>query len=193
LNYLAHLALSPDDPAIMTGNFIADDIPFKEISLLPEEIKAGIELHRKIDTYTDRHPAFRRGVAHLRGHHRKYAPVVLDILNDHLLSRCWSQWYDQAEQDFHQHVYTLLSTQLSRLPPKISIHVSTLLEYQYLKAYGSKDGLRGIMKRIDKKTKFASDFVSSIDHLYEDYDFFEEVFKDLYQDVKGMVDDFYIN
>ena len=186
MNYLAHLALSPDDAAIMTGNFIADDIPFKELADLPEEIKSGINLHRVIDKTTDAHPSFKKAVEALRPHHRKYAPVVLDILHDHLLSIHWSVFYDIAEETFHDKAYEYLESQVDRLPPRAGLHVKTLLEYRYLRAYGSRAGLKNVLVRIDKRTRFQSDFASSEKHLYDQIDFFTSCFLDLYKDVKEM-------
>jgi len=190
VNYLAHLSLSQMDPGLMTGNFIADDIPRKEEPLLPEDIAKGIVLHRQIDDYTDGHPAFKKTVQRLRPHHRKYAPVVVDILNDHLLSRHWGQFHSVSESDFQSSVYDVLTDQVVRLPPKVSLHVQTLLEYQYLKAYGTRDGMRNVLSRMDKRTRFPSDFASAVDHLYEDLDFYSEQFILLYSDLVSLVDCF---
>jgi len=187
VNYLAHLALSPDDPAIMTGNFIADDIPFKEIADLPADIKLGIDLHRRIDKTTDAHPSFKRAVEALRPYHRKYAPVVLDILNDHLLSIHWSNFYVTAEEKFHDKAYSYLDSQYHRLTPKAGLHVQTLLEYRYLRAYGSREGLNNVLVRIDKRTKFPSNFASAEEHLYDDLEFYSSCFVELYSHLKQSV------
>ena len=172
----------------MIGNFIADDIPLKEEPLVPEDIKAGILLHRKIDDFTDGHRAFQEAVVKLRPHHRKYAPVVLDILNDHLLSRTWASFHDEAEEDFHQYAYEVLGQQVHRLPAKASLHVHTLLEYEYLKAYGLKSGLKNVLERMDRRTRFPSIFSEAVKHLYDDYFFFEERFVQLYSDLLKMVE-----
>lgn len=167
----------------MTGNFIADDIPFKEIADLPSDIWSGIQLHRVIDKRTDAHLAFKKAVEALRPYHRKYAPVVLDILNDHLLSVHWSEFYDFSEASFHDLAYDHLSQQSHRLPPKARLHVEALLEYRYLRAYGSREGLRDVLARIDKRTKFDSNFELGEGHLYDQIDFFSSCFIQLYKDV----------
>jgi len=164
----------------MTGNFIADDIPFKEIKELPEDIAQGLELHRLIDKSTDAHPAFKAARDRLRAYHKKYAPVVLDILNDHLLSLHWDEFFDVPETPFHEYAYTSLQRQVDRLPPKASLHVQTLLEHKYLHAYGSRIGLKNVLARIDKRTRFESDFASAEQQLYDDLDFFSLRFKVLF-------------
>ena len=183
MNYLAHLALSHRDPSLMVGNFIADDIPRKEEPLLPKDIQKGILLHRRIDTYTDKHIAFTSAVKKLRSRHRKYAPVVLDILNDHLLSRNWKRFHNESETTFHHYVYSCFEEQNLRLPPIASLHVQARLRYEYLSAYGNKKGIEDVLARMDKKTRFPSDFRSAVLHLYEDIDFFERHFIALYNDL----------
>ncbi len=188
MNYLAHLSLSYGDSAIMTGNFIADDIPRKEEVLVPEDIRKGIVLHRKIDEFTDSHDSFKLAVERLRPHHRKYAPVVIDILNDHVLSKTWDKYHDQNEVDFHEVAYAALEQEVERLPPKASLHVLTLLEHRYLRAYSSKEGLENILVRMDRRARFSSDFKSAADHLYEDYSFYEGLFVKLYEDLITMIE-----
>ena len=118
---------------------------------------------------------------------RKYAPVVIDILNDHLLSHNWSTFFDEPEPVFHNFAYDQLARQLERLPPKASRHVQALLDYRYLRAYNTKEGLEDILKRMDKRTRFPSDFASAADHLFADFDFYNELFIKLYRDLLILV------
>ena len=61
MNFLAHIYLSNDHPKIMVGNFIGDFVKGKHFSdLFEPEIVRGIELHRVIDEYTDRHEIVRQ-------------------------------------------------------------------------------------------------------------------------------------
>ena len=183
MNYLAHLTLSFRDPEIMVGNFIADDIPRREEKSLPKKVLEGVQLHRKIDNITDNHPSFKRAVRRLRPFHRKYAPVVLDIINDHLLSNLWTMFYDEPEQDFHRYVYQVFEEQVEELPPRASLHVQTLLKYEYLNAYGNKKGLEGVLIRMDRRTRFPSNFNLGVQHLYDDLHYFQECFIELYSSI----------
>ena len=173
MNYLAHLSLSKGKGNLMTGNFIADNIPRKEERQLSEAIIEGIQLHRHIDNFTDQHAGFKRAVEQLRPLHGKYATVVVDILNDHLLSKNWDHYFAEPEHSFHEKVYKELEVHVESLPPHASLHVNALLEYRYLKAYGSKSGMKNVLSRMDRRTKFPSNFSASIDHLYDDFDFFK--------------------
>ncbi len=48
MNYLAHLYLSGENPEIRFGNFIGDAIKRNQFLQLPENISAGVLLHRKM-------------------------------------------------------------------------------------------------------------------------------------------------
>ncbi len=174
----------------MLGNFIADDISRKEEALLSPDILQGVVLHRQIDEFTDGHHSFISSTERLRPDHRKYAPVVLDILNDHLLSRTWAEFHNEEEESFHAYVYKSFADQVNDLPPKSSLHVHVLLQYRYLSAYGTKKGLQDVLARMDRRTKFPSDFESGVNHLYDDLDFYLENFKSLYTDLIDFVSEF---
>ena len=187
MNYLAHLTLSRNERALMIGNFIADNIPRKEEEVLPADILEGIQLHRRIDEFTDNHEAFKEGVLRLRPVHRKYAPVVLDILNDHLLALNWYHFHDLSIADFSKQVYSFFKSDVERLPPRASLHVYTLLEYRYLEAYESRVGIEGVLKRMDRRTRFPSNFQVAVDQLYSELDFFNDQFIKLYKDLYDFV------
>jgi len=53
MNFLAHLYLSGDNKEVRLGNFIGDAVKGNSLDRFPEMIRAGIWLHREIDSYTD--------------------------------------------------------------------------------------------------------------------------------------------
>lgn len=85
MNYLAHAFLSGSNRDIMLGNFIADSLTKSEDSNYQDDVLKGIKLHRAIDSLTDKHTSVRNAVELLRSNHGKYAPVVTDLLWDHIL------------------------------------------------------------------------------------------------------------
>jgi acyl carrier protein phosphodiesterase len=87
MNYLAHAFLSFGDPDILTGNMIADHVKGRlALEGFPPGIKKGIELHRKIDSQTDAHPATRRAKLLFRELYGLYSGPITDILYDHFLA-----------------------------------------------------------------------------------------------------------
>ena len=80
MNFLAHAFLSGDDEEILIGNFVADAIKGKSVKTYSEGIQKGIELHRSIDTFTDKHPVFQRSRDRILEKHGKFSGVIIMII-----------------------------------------------------------------------------------------------------------------
>ncbi|PHM69605.1 ACP phosphodiesterase [Xenorhabdus kozodoii] len=56
------------------------------------DIVAGIRMHRRVDSLTDKHPVVVEARKLFRAEYRRVAPITLDIIWDHFLSRHWDQF-----------------------------------------------------------------------------------------------------
>ena len=101
MNYLAHAYLSFGDPDILAGNMISDFVKGKKKFDYPERIQMGITLHRKIDEYTDTHPATRQAKQFLKTSAGLYAGSFVDIIYDHFLANDSYEFEEGALADFH--------------------------------------------------------------------------------------------
>ncbi len=121
MNFLAHTALSGKDyNGILVGNFMADSIRgklYREICFQPEIIK-GIQLHRKIDQFTDQHVMVKKSIKRLRHNYGRYASVIVDIFYDHLLAKNWKTYHDISLEDHSQKVYQTLTHYKNKLARK---------------------------------------------------------------------------
>lgn len=162
MNYLAHLYFTDGDPAMMIGNFVADMIKNKEYHQMDNAIKRGVELHRRIDSYTDQHPATRRVTAVLRPRHGKYAPVVSDVLFDYILAKHWSTYSDVPLEVFIRKMYRVISSNMDLIPDRIKERVETMISGRFLHKSVSTEGLIYTFDKLDRRTKFRSDFSSAI-------------------------------
>lgn len=183
MNFLAHILLSCDNEDLLLGNFMADFIKNSEVKNYSPEIQRGIELHRKIDHFTDTHKEVRKGSARLRPIHRKYAPVVIDILYDNVLAKNWSRYHGDSLTDFTQDVYAIFSRRISEFPPKLQRRVPLMIEDNFLMKYGLDDGLRFALTMMDRRTKFPSNFVVAADQLEDEWDLFNEEFNNFFPEV----------
>ena len=86
MNYLAHAYLSYGDPGLLLGNMISDFLKGRRRYDFPPEIQAGIELHRRIDDFTDTHPATHAAKEFFRPHYRLYSGPIVDVIYDHFLA-----------------------------------------------------------------------------------------------------------
>ena len=151
MNYLAHLYLSCENEEWLVGNFLADFLKNKEIEGLPLGIQQGIQLHRKIDSYTDSHEIVKQGTALLHPYHHKYAPVVLDIFYDFLLIKNWDTFHESEVQTFANQVYEILLRHLEAMPERLHRRVLSMVSHNWLPSYGTEAGLAYTFKRVAER------------------------------------------
>src|SRR6266852_3492368 len=116
MNYLAHLFLAGDSPESLIGNLAGDFVKGPIRDQFTPGIREGIMQHRRIDSFTDRHPevaAFRRVLIPDHGH---YSRVISDVFFDHFLATSWSRYAVESLDDFLEHVYAAIDPYESELP-----------------------------------------------------------------------------
>lgn len=141
MNHLGHLFLSSDDPLVITGNFMGDEVKGRDLSRFGPELQRGIRLHRAIDSFTDAHPSLRAGRERVRAHAGRYAGVVMDIFCDHLLASQWSRWHPEPLPDFAQRMYALLNTHQALMPEATRYMLSFMVGRDWLTNYASIEGI----------------------------------------------------
>ena len=156
MNYLAHawLARHSDDAILgaLLGDFVFGQSNLPE---WPPAIRAEIVRHRRIDQYTDAHPAVAaaRGLFDNAGL-RRYAGIVLDVYFDHCLARGWARWNDGPLQDFTARVYRVLEDHRDELPPRLQAIAPRMAAHDWLGSYrerGNVDlAVRGIATRLSR-------------------------------------------
>jgi acyl carrier protein phosphodiesterase len=188
MNFLAHTFLSCDNEELLIGNFIADFISNKKLAELPHEIRKGVELHRKIDTFTDRHPLVRKGTRRLRKKHHKYAPVLIDIFYDYILANNWSKYSDESLEAFTLRVYGILDKWMGIMPENLRKRLPGMIAGNWLSQYGKLEGLDFVLEKMDKRTSFPSNFTGASADLLADYALYEAEFNQFFPELMAYVD-----
>jgi acyl carrier protein phosphodiesterase len=153
MNYLGHAFLSFGDEAILTGNLIGDNVKgMLALEKYPAKIKSGILLHRKIDGFTDVHPATQRAKLMFRATYGLYSGAIMDTLYDHFLANDPKLFPSEtALLRFTQQVYTDLDKQAEWFPPKFASYFPYMKEQNWLYNYrtfpGIEQSLRGLARR----------------------------------------------
>ena len=149
---------------MLFGKYIADCIRPKQQVNWSEDMRQGYALHIDIDQFTDRNAGFKKAKELLVPSHKKYAPVVLDILNDHLLAANWSKFFDEDFTAWQNSIYTRLSPfQQLELPTKARKLIDGLMKHKYLHVYASQEGTLDVLSRMDQRTSFDSNFYSGVE------------------------------
>ncbi|MCB0638455.1 MAG: DUF479 domain-containing protein [Lewinella sp.] len=152
MNFLAHLLLSCGDEELLVGNFLGDFTSNREMDRYPEGIQRGIRLHRSIDVYTDNHPDVRTGVARLRVQHGKYAPVLIDVFYDYILSKTWEHFGPAPLPVFAEETYESLLKYQAYMPATLADRLQRMVAGNWLLQYRTLDGIDFTVQRLQRRT-----------------------------------------
>ena len=179
MNYLAHAYLSFGDPDILAGNMISDFVKGKKKFDYPDRIQMGITLHRKIDEYTDAHPATHQAIKFLRETAGPYAGAFVDIVYDHFLANDLYEFEEGALAIFARRTYNQLEAYEKWLPEKFRQFFFYMRTQDWLYHYKSTDGIKRSFQGLCRRAKYIDDpspvfdaFITHYESLKMAYDFF---------------------
>jgi len=153
MNYLAHAYLSFGNGDILTGNMIGDHVKGRlALDQFPPDIRKGVELHRKIDDFTDHHPAVSRAKLLFREDYGLYSGAITDAVFDHFLASD-PKYFASADalMSFTQDTYRLLDERSEHFPSAFAAYFPHMQEHNWLYGYRSMKGversLGGLQRR----------------------------------------------
>lgn len=173
MNYLAHLFLSGPDEQTMVGNFIGDYVKGNTWNKFPENIKKGILMHRRIDSFTDAHPKFREAKALFRSEFGLYSGIVVDLLYDHYLAKNWNEYSDLTLRTFAKRSHAVLLQNFRHLPLRVQSFLPFLIQHRRLESYASVNGIVQTLKimsnysSLPAKSDFVMQTVQSSNNFFE--------------------------
>ncbi len=189
MNYLAHSFLSFNNEPLTVGNFIADHIKLAAAEHLPEDIRQGILLHRRIDYFTDTHPLFIKSKRNFYGGFERYSGVLTDIYYDHILAKNFSKYSVIGLQQFTENIYALLHRNKQHLPESSIGFLKYAQKNNTFFEYSKIGGIELVLKHLSYRINhgiFLNEslplFVANEKKIEED---FLEFFEDLIKEVKA--------
>lgn len=183
MNFLAHLYLSGRNEDITIGNFIADHVKGEGILKFTPAIQKGIRLHRAIDTFTDSHPIYLKSKSRLSVNYKKYAGVVADMFYDHFLSSDWSTYSEESMDLFIERIQKILFKNYPILPDKSQRFIAYMNKFNWLKGYGTFEGLGKALTGMALRTPFNSGMENAVIDLKKDYDLYKSEFSGFFPEI----------
>jgi len=190
MNFLAHFHLSGDDEEIAIGNFIGDFVRGSNLDELPQNVLNGIQLHRFIDEFTDKHPVVKSVNEMLQPYFSKYAPVVSDIYFDYFLASNFNDYSVVSLRDYTHGVYDLLERQKHILPDRARNFYHFLLERDIFFEYGNKGGMRHVFNGISSRARFKSNMEEGVPVLIKHEAELLPLFQEFYPSLQKASQDF---
>ena len=184
MNFLAHSYLSKNDDESVIGNMIADFVKGRLKQQYSPGILAGIEFHRKIDSFTDSHPIVIDCKKYIQERNRRFSGIILDMFFDHFLAINWQKYSPIPLEQHTQTVYDILEKNRHDLPKPFQFVLSMMIErnwfvsYKKIKVIGY--ALDNISSRISKENYISE----SILDLQDNYDELEERFFEFFGELE---------
>lgn len=157
MNFLAHClipdrAVTQPHPDLIAGGFLGDFLKGPVPEALPEELAAGVRLHRRIDAYSNRHPLIRRSCDRFPPELRRLAPIFVDVAADHLLARHWQRFHPAPLVEFTAEAYAAIEPHVARLPEHGRRFFVYMRDQDLMAAYrgtaAMEQGLRSVTRRL---------------------------------------------
>lgn len=146
MNFLAHLHLAHLADSSLSGNLLADFVRGNPDCLYPDEVVAGIHMHRRIDVLTDNLPEVKEARQWFRPETRRVAPITLDVMWDHFLSRHWAEISPHTPlNEFVQYAHVQVSAILPDAPPRFVDLNNYLWSERWLERYREMDFIQRVL------------------------------------------------
>lgn len=156
MNFLAHSLFANHDQELIVGQFCGDFIRGEKLENFPPVVRRGIELHRKIDLYTDAHPINKKARQLFKPPNRRFAGILTDVVYDHYLARTWSRYSTFTLQEHVARIHLALETHFELLPLRLQRFARLLIDQQVLLAYQEFDAVDEALERISwRSSRFA--------------------------------------
>ena len=134
MNFLAHAHLADVTGSSIVGNLLGDFTKGYAIATFNCQWQLGIKLHRKIDVFTDTHPAIKNCRIEL-GALRRYGGIIVDILADHVIAKHFHRLSEESLSSFSERVYQELAQHYDDLPERFQMVSCRMIEGDWLGSY----------------------------------------------------------
>ena len=176
MNFLAHLLLSGNQPDWVVGGFLGDFVKGPLKGECPIGIESGIQLHRKIDRFTDQHSCIKQCRQFFSPDMRRYAGIITDISFDHFLAKHWHLYDDRELADFNMQALGILNTCPTPLPTNAQAFIERMTSHNILMRYSNADAIPPILKRTAQRLSRPTPLLNSGAQFFQHYEALEDQF-----------------
>ncbi|WP_398305998.1 ACP phosphodiesterase [Zoogloea sp.] len=193
MNYLAHALLAgplaTDRVGGVAGDFVKGLLQPCPAWLDPA-LAEGVRLHRRIDSFADTHPAFRRSRARVSDTRKRFGGVLVDMFYDHFLAVHWHHYSPDPLTDFTAETYRLLATRLDALPAPFAPVFARMAAHDWLGSYRDTANVALALDRMaHHRARQPNPLAGAGEELLAAYPGFEADFLDFFPDALVFADE----
>jgi acyl carrier protein phosphodiesterase len=183
MNHLAHLFLAGRDAESLIGNLAGDFVKGTLGDRFPPAVRDGIVQHRRIDAFTDEHPAvtaFRRVLIPEHGH---YSRVIADMFFDHFLAAGFDRWAGEPLGAFLSRTFATIDSRAELLPDRLRIVYPHMRDGSWFESYREIAGIHHALANISRRFSRRPRLESATSHLVHSRAELERRFEEFFPDV----------
>jgi acyl carrier protein phosphodiesterase len=169
MNFLGHLYLSPPDEDALLGSLLGDFVKGPIADRYPGPVARAIALHRRLDSFTDSHPAVKLSKSRISEKRRRYAGIMIDVFYDHFLARHWDEYHDEPLRMFAARVYDILQRRHQELPERLQRMAPSMARWDWFGSYAEVESIYGALNRISQRLRRDNPLFDSAEELLQHY------------------------
>ena len=139
---------------LLAGAVIGDFHKGRVNQAWPTELVAGITLHRRIDSLSNKSESVKPTNSFYPKELRRFTPIYFDILADHFLANNWTCWSNAALKDLTSDSYHALNKFGAYIPERNKEFVSFMRNNDLLAGYQHWSNIElatsGVMRRLGR-------------------------------------------
>jgi len=148
MNHLSHAVLSFPNNNMMIGQFLGDGVRGNDFENFESEIRAGILMHRWIDSNLDSFQFIQQIRAEIRGEVGLYSPVFIDILLDYFRAKHFDILGIGKLKKFQDEWFSLLEPYQDKMSKRLLGYYQAMPKYHWFETYESLEGTQEVLKQM---------------------------------------------
>lgn len=188
MNYLAHLFLADDSAESLVGALLGDFVKGSLRDRYSAGVRRSIELHRKVDSFTDSHEIVRLSKSRISPVRRRFAGIIIDVFYDHFLAKNWAEYSNEPIDGFACRVYDALLENQNILPERLQASLPYMVRQNWLCSYREIDVIDRVLNRISQRIKRENTLTDAVEELTGNYNELQSEFRDFFPDLIDYVD-----
>ena len=150
-----HIYMSKDYKNEMIGNFLGDFIKGNITSAIDidSEIKRGLILHRRIDSFSEKNIHFKTSKNRFPKHLQRFSPIAIDIIYDHFLAKNFNNITKERLDLFLEDFYIHLNNKKFPISQEKQKIIQKIIKENWMYNYQNKEFTKNCILRISKRRK----------------------------------------